>query len=159
MLCLISPLTRTAFPTVDFPYWNGQQGRRSPAVKDSSSPQVSVLVKLMTLRKQNCLEAVFFARVFLVVLEMPQQILSSCLWDRGGDIQKSQGKQLLLNYKLPFLLRCSTDGSASISCDNLLYLEIRSSITKWKNKTWLSRGFFFSCEIMKQIHMDSKIPF
>lgn len=90
---------------------------------------------------------------------MPQQILSSCVWDRGGDIQKSQGKQWLLNFKLPFLWRYSTDGSAIIYHDNLLYLEIHSSIKNESIERGLPEGDFFPCEIIKQIHMDSKIPF
>lgn len=51
----------------------------------------------------------------------------------------------------------STEGSAIVSRDNLLYLEKYNSIKNWRIELGPLEGYFFPYEIIKQIHMDSKI--
>lgn len=72
-------------------------------------------------------------------------------------LRKVKAKWLLLNFKLLFVLRYSTDGSASISHYHLLYLEIYGSINNERTELGLLEGDIFPYDIIKEIHMDSKI--
>lgn len=65
--------------------------------------------------------------------------------------RKAKAKKLLLNFKLPFVLRYPANGSASTSHCDLSYIEIYDVVMELGPLN----GDIFPGEVIKQIHMDN----